>query len=316
MGDFGAVSGHRDLHDSEGSLTSMISGSRLPSGYETGRFHLLGLGVYVKLEFSMITHFCGLNLHGGTPPIAPKGAKVKPHAYRLMFVCYPPSSMLGNLNQVTPLASLPKGLPLNLGPEITTFVYVLQYRAVVTLTYRLSRDLVEQEVRTNNACWTLDGSVVMDRFSHFQYVTRSTYQLVSYILQQLPQEYECLLDANKFFEAISISVQAEPNSEFINKRVNPGPWKYARNSAAIDSNAPPENIPQDAEHSFDMRRHHYMNWINHCQNRGRFIPHRYNYNYEAEKTRVTVGKTGASRPKGSNGKHHLIPLAYISDQWH
>jgi hypothetical protein len=132
MGEFGAVSGHRDLHDSEGSLTSMISGSRLPLGYETGRFHLLGLGVYVKLEFSMITHFCGLNLHGGTPPIAPEGAKVEPHAYRLMFVCYPPSSMLGNLNQVTPLASLPKGVPLNLGPEITSFVYVLRYD-IVTL---------------------------------------------------------------------------------------------------------------------------------------------------------------------------------------
>jgi hypothetical protein len=127
MGDFGAVSGHRDLHDSEGSLTSMISGSRLPLGYEAGRFHLLGLGVYVKLEFSMVTHFCGLNLHGGTPPIAPKGTNVVPHAYRLMFVCYPPSSMLSgpeNLNQVTPLASLPKGTPLNLGPEITSLMYV------------------------------------------------------------------------------------------------------------------------------------------------------------------------------------------------
>lgn len=312
MGEFGAVSGHRDLHDSEGSLTSMISGSRLPLGYETGRFHLLGLGVYVKLDFSMITHFCGLNLHGGTPPIAPEGAKVEPHAYRLMFVCYPPSSMLGNLNQVTPLASLPKGVPLNLGPEITSFVYVLRYD-IVTLILTPPRDLVEQEIRTNNACWTLDGSVVMDRFSHFRYVSRLTYQLVSYILQQLPCEYECHLDANKFFEAISISVDAElnsvdtePNSDdagpnsvdaanFVNKRVNPGPWKYAPDSIAIDS---------DARSSFDIRRDHYTNWINHCQNRGQFIPYRYNYNYEVEKTKVTVEKMGASRPKGSKGKNH------------
>ena len=82
IGNFGAVSGHHDLHDSEGSLTSMISGSRLPSDYEAGRFHLLALGLYVKLEFSMVTHFCGLNLHGGrTLPIAPKDAEVVPHAY-------------------------------------------------------------------------------------------------------------------------------------------------------------------------------------------------------------------------------------------
>jgi hypothetical protein len=124
MADFGVVSGHCDLHDSEGSLTSMISGSRLPSDYEAGRFHLLALGVYVKLEFSMVTHFCGLNLHGGrTLPIAPKDAEVVRHAYCLMFICYPPFSMLpgpGNMNNITLLASLPKGVALNLGPEITT----------------------------------------------------------------------------------------------------------------------------------------------------------------------------------------------------
>ena len=111
----------------------MISASKLPSGYEAGRFHLLGLGAYVKLKFSMVTHFCGLNLHGGTPPISPKDTEVVPHAYRLMFVCYPPSSMMSDLNQVTPLASLPKGIPLNLGPEITTLVYVLGHHDFVKL---------------------------------------------------------------------------------------------------------------------------------------------------------------------------------------
>ena len=123
MGDFGAVSGHCDLHDSEGSLTFMISGSRFSSDYEAGHFHLHALGIYVKLEFLMVTHFCGLNLHGGTPPIAPKGSEVVPHAHHLMFIYYTPSSMLsgpGNMNNVTPLASLPKGVVLNLGPEITT----------------------------------------------------------------------------------------------------------------------------------------------------------------------------------------------------
>jgi hypothetical protein len=158
----------------------------------------------------------------------------------------------------------------------------------------------------------------MDRFSHFQYVTRLTYQLVSYILQQLPQEYECLIDADKFFEAISISVEAEQNPNLVNKRINPGPWKYAPHGAAIDAMkdlSQSEDLPQDAQSSFDMRRNHYITWVNHCQNRGRFIPYRYNYNYKEEKTRITLGKIGTSRPKGSNSKGPYIPSTSISNQW-
>ena len=120
MGEFGSTKGHRDSKDSEGGLTCMISNSRLPSNYEPGRFHLLGLGVYIILQHSMVSNFCGLNLHGGSPPIAPEGEDVVPHAYRLMCVCYPPSSMLSNMGQqVAPLASLPNGNLLTLGPEIT-----------------------------------------------------------------------------------------------------------------------------------------------------------------------------------------------------
>lgn len=119
--------------------------------------------------------------------------------------------------------------------------------------------------------------------------------MVSYILQQLPSEYKCHLDADKFFDAISISVdddsELNPSPNLVNKRVNPGPWKYAPDSSTID-----------AQNSIAMQ--HYINWVNHCQNRGQFIPYRYSYNYEEEKTRVTAGKMGASRPKGSNGKHH------------
>jgi hypothetical protein len=150
----------------------------------------------------------------------------------------------------------------------------------------------------------------MDRFSHFQYVTHLTYQLVSYILQQLPSKYECQLDADKFFEAISISVEAAPHSNLVNKRVNPGPWKYAPSNAAqaiddyVNDLNQLEHISQDTPNSIVMRRHHYMNWINHCQNRGQFIPYRYNYNYDEEKARATKGKMESFRPKGTNSKHN------------
>lgn len=120
MGAFGQVEGHRDELDSAGSFTCMISNSRLPPDYEHGRFHLLALGLYVKLKPSMVSNFCGLNKHGGSPPIAPKGQRLSPHAYRLMNVCYPPHTILSCAGHtVTPFASLPKDL-LTLGPEITT----------------------------------------------------------------------------------------------------------------------------------------------------------------------------------------------------
>lgn len=123
MGDFGSVKGHRDMLDSPGSLTCMIANSRLPPDYESGRFHLLGLGLYIRLEPTMVMNFCGLNRHGGSPPIAPDGQTVSDSAYRLMGVCYPPDSMLSRAGSpMIPLASLPKGGLLNLGPEITTYL--------------------------------------------------------------------------------------------------------------------------------------------------------------------------------------------------
>ncbi|KAF8889172.1 hypothetical protein CPB84DRAFT_1684001 [Gymnopilus junonius] len=123
MGEFGSLKGHHDKKDSEGGLTMIIANSRLPPRYEHGRFHLLHLGIYVRLQNTMIASFCGLNLHGGTPPIALPGEVILPHAYRLIHICYPPSSMLaGSGIFVAPLASLLNGQMLSLGPEITTLL--------------------------------------------------------------------------------------------------------------------------------------------------------------------------------------------------
>ncbi|TFK59530.1 hypothetical protein BDN72DRAFT_780589, partial [Pluteus cervinus] len=121
MGFFGSPDGHRDTHDSPGGMTVMVCNSDIPEDYECGRFHLLALGVYIKLRPGTVTGFCGLNKHGGTPPIAPVGQVVMPHAYRLMGVCYPPSIMMSGAGaHVIPLASLPNNKLLKLGPEITT----------------------------------------------------------------------------------------------------------------------------------------------------------------------------------------------------
>lgn len=119
MGFFGLMAGHTDDGDDEAGLTCMISSSRIPDHYEPGRFHLFGLGMYVILKPKTATLFSGLGRHGGTPPIAPKGIAPSEDAARLMIVLYCPKAVLSPLSNLMPLASLPNGTPLILGPEIT-----------------------------------------------------------------------------------------------------------------------------------------------------------------------------------------------------
>ena len=120
MSEFGGV--HSDKDDDVASSTAMVVNSRLPAGYEVGRFHLLALGLYFSLEHLLVPIFCGLANHVGTPPIAPPGSDPLPHAVRFMTVLYPPKCMLSQAeNKSLPLASLPKGKLLALGPEITSY---------------------------------------------------------------------------------------------------------------------------------------------------------------------------------------------------
>jgi hypothetical protein len=78
MGFFGLSAGHTDEGDDEAGLTCMISNSRLPDGYEPGRFHLFGLGMYTIVKPRIASIFTGLGKHGGTPPIAPDGVALSP----------------------------------------------------------------------------------------------------------------------------------------------------------------------------------------------------------------------------------------------
>ncbi len=119
MGFFGQTEGHTDEGDDEAGLTCMISNSRIPADYEPGRFHLLVAGAYIIVKPKTAAIFSGLEKHGGTPPIAPRGQVLVKHAARLMFVFYCPKAALTSHGISMPLASLPNGTPLILGPEIT-----------------------------------------------------------------------------------------------------------------------------------------------------------------------------------------------------
>ena len=119
MGFFGQQAGHTDDGDDEAGLTCMISNSHIPEDYEPGRFHLLGAGMYIILKPKTASLFSGLQKHGGTPPIAPEGLAVLLYIVRVMIVMYCPKAALSPGANSIPLASLPNGTPLIIGPEIT-----------------------------------------------------------------------------------------------------------------------------------------------------------------------------------------------------
>ena len=75
MGQFGQKNSHIDQKDDPGAETAMLSLVSVPpdKGYEPGRFHLLSMGLYIKLDPFKLMGFSGLRKHGGTPPLLPPG---------------------------------------------------------------------------------------------------------------------------------------------------------------------------------------------------------------------------------------------------
>ena len=92
-------------------------------GYEPGRFHLLSMGLYIKLDLFKLMGFSGLRKHGGTPPLSPPGKPPADSAYRIMVVMYPPASMLSqSANHRAGFGSLPDGKIFALAPEMTSIL--------------------------------------------------------------------------------------------------------------------------------------------------------------------------------------------------
>jgi hypothetical protein len=121
MGVFGMS--HRDKFDDLSGSTCMISASSLPKdeGYKWGQFHLLAYGCYVVLNEFRVMNFTRLRRHGGTPPLSPEGTEPAPSAYRIMFVLYPPSSMLSEVGRkVIDLATVNKSDTFSITPEMST----------------------------------------------------------------------------------------------------------------------------------------------------------------------------------------------------
>jgi hypothetical protein len=104
MGEFGKA--HRDKHDSPARFTNMTMASRLPDNYILGKFYIPRLGIYFTLRNFDSVNFCGLNIHGGSPPMAPEGEEVANDAIRITVIQYPPGAMGDGLGHIA-VAALP-----------------------------------------------------------------------------------------------------------------------------------------------------------------------------------------------------------------
>ncbi|THH11569.1 hypothetical protein EW146_g7993 [Bondarzewia mesenterica] len=219
LGFFG--SDHLDRHDDPGGLTCAIWFSQLPLGYDPGRFHLLELGVFVKLQNIGSLYFCGLRRHGGTPSRAPKGEQPKAWAIRCLGILYPSNAMLENC-MIYAVGSMLRSdanatkLLWTCGPELRQ-----RQGANVPL------------VHSSHATWTSDGWVVSARKSLIRFVARSLYSFCVNILSQLPESWEVNINADKFMEAISFKSESEQSYETVEE------WSMA---------------PQMQDHTIEQKR--------------------------------------------------------------
>ncbi|KAI0338186.1 hypothetical protein BDW22DRAFT_1338572, partial [Trametopsis cervina] len=185
MGHFGGP--HIDDNDSPLSLSCATSLSDLPSGFEPGRLHFLGVGVYTPLAKFTQLYFTGLLRHGGTSPIAPGNTPIPDWAYRALLIAYPPRHFVsGEIKHA--FAGMPNDkFGLHLTPEMTGGP-VLRENA---------------ETLTNRCTSAMDGSVVMADSALMTFHARGLLQLAHWVMRQLPSALDIQIDPSVFLSAFS-----------------------------------------------------------------------------------------------------------------
>lgn len=275
MGFFGLSAGHTDDGDDEAGLTCMISNSRIPDNYEPGRFHLFGSGMYTVVKPKSISIFSGLGRHGGTPPIAPDGVVVSQDATRLMMVFYCPKVALSPAGTSMPLASLPNGTPLLLGPEVTNPLYdPIFLCSFISFQFICIYHSGARETEfTGHSVWSHDAHIVMEEESHLNLMTMGLLQTCSYVTEQM--QSKVTIDVNKFLEAFSIEVDGS--------RIHPPSWtQSAQDSASFRPHAQIQrgstsNPSSASTNVFDMdsyrtsRQAEAIRWINLQEKRSSII---------------------------------------------
>ena len=217
---FGHDEGHCDRRDLLAGITAMICISDMPKTYQGGRFHFLVWSAYVLLERNIVVSFCGLQKHGGTPPLAPPGVEPHPSAIRGTIVLYPPEhSMLSSGDVIMPMCTLPNGSLLSVTPEMLCF----------------EPDAHERK-QSEQAAFLVDGSVLHDDTTLFNQFARTQLYVADYLRKQLPPHLrsKIRIDPKAFLQSFML-VDGDDNNAGSNP-LHPDPWPGA-----------PRQIDQDAE---------------------------------------------------------------------
>ena len=185
----------------------MICATDIPQSYEPGRFHLLPMGLFTTTIRNTIVGFCGLQKHGGTPPIAPPGAELSPSAVRSMFVLYPPERhFLSQGDVIMPVAPLPSSALFSVAPEMHQF-----------------KDRIGEGRKTEQTTLMSDGFVISEDLSLFNSFARAQLFLADWVRRQLPPHLsgKISVDANAFLNSFCL------RSEDGNSTERPGAWAGA-----------------------------------------------------------------------------------------
>ncbi|KAJ7127687.1 hypothetical protein C8R44DRAFT_873501 [Mycena epipterygia] len=248
IGTFGKM--HRDTHDSAGRYTNMTMCSlRVPKNYILGKFYVPRLGIHFTLRNFDSLNFCGLNIHGGSPPVAPEGTEVANDAYRVTLIAYPPAAMGDGLGHIA-VAALP-------GPK----------NPVLKMTAEMQN--LDCESRRNRAFSTRsnfaqDGQVTNDPRSHVTFMSRLFLLLIIFLSNQLPFFYKFRIDSDRFLGSFSFEVGGV--------RESVGSWDNG--PGFRDPNATYE--PSDGNNLVSqdtIRSHHKRLWRLHYNRLSRHIPY-------------------------------------------
>ncbi|KAJ7875413.1 hypothetical protein B0H13DRAFT_2348154 [Mycena leptocephala] len=181
---------HNDNKDSPARFTNM-----------TIQFHIPRLGIYFTLRNFDSANFCGLNYHGGTPPVAPRGVNLQKDAYCITFISYPPEKMGEGLGHVV------------IGAMPTAKDRVLKMSAEMQ---HIDCDSCINRTYVNDANFAADGQVVMDIRPHCVFIAHMFLLLLIFLSNQLPLVYDFRIDSDRLLSAFSFEVDGT--------RESVGPW--------------------------------------------------------------------------------------------
>ncbi|KAJ2912517.1 hypothetical protein MD484_g7901, partial [Candolleomyces efflorescens] len=234
VGDLGARYGgaHADHRDHPGYFSVMLCYPKYPPSYDPGHFHILHLGIFAPTNRHSAILFSGQRRHACTPAIVPAGAMPDPAATRLHVIYYPrESAVTGSVRHT--IGSLPQ-------PADTLSVTSEMINA---------SNLGHVPQGTNRSTFINDGSVLMSRTSHVNFVGRSLLQLLCYGLRQMDPTYKVNMDTNSMLKHITFEDED-------GKRISLQPWDEAPEVMGVPS------ARLKAEKAFQ----------DHCDHVSKFIP--------------------------------------------